>query len=82
MMDKISAKLSDHPNAVSDPNINPNSGAQDVNSGLDPNQSEASNNIKSGQGSHRKDTPDVRAGSVTSNDVTTPAQDPKVMSRS
>jgi len=75
-LDKITAKLSDHPNASSDPNINPTSGTQDVNQGNDPDKTDVENWIQKGQGVgglHGDSKPPIRAGSLTSDDTTAPA---------
>lgn len=75
-LDKITAKLSDHPNASSNPNTNPTSGTQDVNQGNDPNKTDVENWIQKGQGvggPHGNSKPPIRAGSLTSDDTTAPA---------
>lgn len=75
-LSKIAAKMSDHPNASADSNVNPTSGTQDVNMGNDPNKTDIENYIATGQGVgglKGDSVPAVRAGSLTSDDTTAPA---------
>jgi hypothetical protein len=50
IIDKMAAKMSDHPNSTSNDRIKPTSGTQDVNNGDDPGKTDIQNQIKKGQG--------------------------------
>lgn len=73
VLNKIKNTLSDHPNASSDPNVNPNSGAKPGHNEYDPALSDVQNNIRSGQGHSHPDEQKYRAGSLTSEDATSTA---------
>ncbi|KAF2166140.1 hypothetical protein M409DRAFT_23330 [Zasmidium cellare ATCC 36951] len=69
---KVEAKLGDHPNVNNDPNIQPSSGVEDVNSGHNPGKTGTQNRIEMGQGGeHEKET--IRAGSFTAPDTVSAA---------
>jgi hypothetical protein len=72
----IAVKLGDHPNSSSDPNDNPSSGTQDVNTGKDPDKTDVENYIAKGQGAgglKGDSVPKIRAGSLTSDDTSSTA---------
>jgi len=78
-MSSLLNKLSDHPNATADPNVNPCKGVDGAPAAIrddnDPNKSDTQNWIAKGQGGERDAEYGIKAGSVTSPDTTVPAQD-------
>jgi hypothetical protein len=78
-MSSLLHKLSDHPNASSDPSINPSKGVTGASASVqddnDPERSETSNWIAKGQGSERDDEYQVKAGSMSAADTSVPAQE-------
>ncbi|KAK5138490.1 hypothetical protein LTR08_000076 [Meristemomyces frigidus] len=63
---KVEQKLGDHPNASSDPEVNPTSGIGiGANQGDDPNKSWTENKVQAGMGSG-DNAPHVKTGSTTS----------------
>ena len=80
-MSSLLNKLSDHPNATSDPNVNPSKGVDGASAALrddnDPNKSDTANWIAKGQGGERKfgnDEYAVKAGSMSAADTSASAQ--------
>jgi hypothetical protein len=75
-LSSIAAKLGDHPNSSSDPNSNSSSGTKDVNTGNDPDKTDVENYIAKGQGAgglKGDSVPEIRAGSLTSDDTSSTA---------
>ncbi|KAI5357583.1 hypothetical protein Slin15195_G039430 [Septoria linicola] len=65
LVKKFEAKAGDHPNASSDPNINPTSGVR----GNGPAMSDTKAHIAAGEGGHDPADGAPRAGSTTSSDT-------------
>lgn len=79
-MSSLLNKLADHPQATADPTVNPAKGVDGASGAIrddnDPARSETQNWIAKGQGGERtfgNDEHQVRAGSLSSPDTSTPA---------
>lgn len=79
-MSSLFNKLADHPQATSDPTVDPTKGVDGASGAIrddnDPDRSETQNWIAKGQGGERKfgDEYQVKAGRMSSPDTSTPAQ--------